>query len=75
MWHSRFIPPIPLLTIPLPPYVDASIWVISYFGLLWDDSLCIDSTLVEDYWVQERGFSHLRAIDYNRDRLGKDKLY
>jgi hypothetical protein len=33
-------------TTPLPPPAVASIWVVSYFGLLWDDLLCIDSTFV-----------------------------
>ena len=36
-------------TTPLPPHVVARIWAVSYFGLLWDDLLCIDSTFVEDY--------------------------
>jgi hypothetical protein len=48
-------------TTPLPPHVVARIWVVSYFGQFRDDLLCIDSTFVEDYWVQERGLSCLRA--------------
>jgi hypothetical protein len=51
-------------TTPLPPHAVAGIWVVSYFGLLWDDLLCIDSTFVEDYWMQERGLCCLRATDY-----------
>lgn len=42
----------------------AGIWVASYFGLLWEDLLCIDSKYVEDYWVQERGLGCLQAMAY-----------
>lgn len=34
-----------------PPHAVSGIWVISYFGPLWDDILYIDWTYVEDYWM------------------------
>lgn len=34
----------------------------SYFGLLWNDFLCIDSACVEDYEMQEGALSCLPAI-------------
>ncbi len=51
-------------TNPSQPHVVARVWVVSYFGLLWEYLLCIDSTLVEDYWMQERGPICLRAMGY-----------
>jgi hypothetical protein len=62
-------------TTPLPPRAVASIWVVSYFGLLREEVLCIDSTAVEDYWMQERGLRRLLATRLqNGDRIGIDNV-
>jgi hypothetical protein len=44
-----------------------------------DYLLCIDSTLVGDYWAQESGLSCLRATGYgyglrNGDKIGKETV-
>ncbi len=62
-------------TTPLPPHAVASIWVVSYFGLLRDDLLCTDSTFVEDLLgARERSLLSTGYGLQNGDRIGKDKL-